>query len=636
MGLLIALFQATTALSRSQKRAVLLTFDMGLPPITAFLLMSVPFDFQTFVYLSALSGFAATISVSLGMPRIKLNAYGHHAVLVTAKFAALLTIVMVPLCQIMRMPLAISVALEFGMVLFIGCVGIRYALLNILLRILRQGQLQQRVLIYGAGDTGVQMALALRNHPSIRPIAFLDDDTALQKLTVAGLKVLSPARLETVLSNLSINRVLLAMPSASVPRLTQVTRRLMVLGLEVQSLPSFGQLAGTGIMANQARRESPVKLFGRDEVAGELPDTGAQYRGRVVLVSGAGGSVGSELCRQLIEHKPKTLVLFERSEIALYAIDRELRELAARMNVGIVPVLGSISDAQLARNTMLETRTETVFHAAAYKHLPLVEANPVAGLANNVLGTRIFAQAAQSAGVARFVLISTDKAVRPSSLMGATKLFAEHVVQDLANRSSVTQFSLVRFGNVLGSSGSVLPLFRDQIKRGGPITLTHEDVTRYFMSLAEAAKLVLTSGAFQSARPSCSAFVLDMGKPIRIKDLAERMILAEGLSVKTDQNPEGDIDIVLTGLRRGEKLHEDLLFGGPLLSTPHPKILRTEDLVISENVLNNALAAAELAVNSGDQCAARAVLDAWIQSPPQSTPGKTDSACVRIDLCLAS
>jgi FlaA1/EpsC-like NDP-sugar epimerase len=613
------LFRYAEALSRRQKRLMLLAVDMLLAPAAFTLAFSFPANLvaaRTITLFVTLCGIAALASLAVGLPRIKLNAYGRHALIATAGFAVLVVAGSVMLCQIARIATDVAALAQFGLSLFLGSVANRYAMLSVLLWVLRQGQSRRRVLIYGAGDTGIQIAAALRNHQCILPVGFLDDDADLRAMTVAGLPVLSPMRLETMLPDLAVERVLLALPSASKAKLAQITRKLQALGLEVQALPSFAQLVGTETIAVQASTEIPGQFLGRSAVDGDMPDARHAYAGRAVLVSGAGGSVGSELCRQLIVHRPKALILFERCEIALYTIDRELRHLTAGSDIQIVPVLGSICDARLAKSTMIETGAEVVFHAAAYKHVPLVEANPVAGLANNVVGTRVLAEAAVAAGVARFVLISTDKAVRPSSVMGATKRLAELVVQDLARRVSRTQFSTVRFGNVLGSSGSVLPLFRDQIARGGPVTLTHEDVTRYFMTLAEAAHLVLMTGAFSKAGELADVFVLNMGEPIRIRDLAERMIKAEGLSVQDDDNPYGEIKIAITGLRPGEKLHEEPLIGGKFRPTPHPKILRAQEVGLSEFAMARAMNAVQAAVQSGDQITARAVIAAWVEGFP--------------------
>ena len=620
-------------LSRRQKRVVFLAVDTLLAPIMFALALwaSANFDGPDFVrQLPALLGSAGVASLLLGLPRIKLNAYGRHAALATAKFAGLVVLGLMIFCQIATLPIDPVIAAEFGILLFLAGLASRYAMLAALLWVLRQGQPRRRVLIYGAGDTGMQMAVALRNHQRILPVAFLDDDVELQGVTVAGLPVLSPARLPSSVRKLAADRVLLAMPSASAPKLALITRKLHALGLDVQALPSFAQLIGTETTVAPDAPRPPGDLLGRRAFGGDLPDVGTAYAGKVVLVSGAGGSVGSELCRQLLIHRPKTLVLFERCEIALYTIDRELRDLTIGTDVTIIAVLGSVTDARHARSIMTETRAEVVFHAAAYKHVTLVEVNPVAGLANNMIGTRIFAEAAAAAGVARFILISTDKAVRPTSVMGGTKRLAELVVQDMARRNRGTHYSIVRFGNVLGSSGSVLPLFRSQIARGGPVTLTHHDATRYFMTIAEAAQLVLVTGAFSGDLGLGDVFVLDMGRPIRIRDLAEQMIRADGLSVCDRAAPDGDIEIVVTGLRQGEKLHEELLIGRDFLPTPHPKILRAQEAGLSEFAMEVAHVSAREAIETGNQAAARDVIAAWVEGFAQQTlqVSPTDKAAV--------
>lgn len=326
------------------------------------------------------------------------------------------------------------------------------------------------------------------------------------------------------------------------------------------------------------RTVTPDALLGRDKVDLDIPDVAKAYAGRVVMITGAGGSIGSELCRQLIGTSPARIVLFERSELALYHIDRELRPIAQAAGIGVTARLGSVTDARRVTEVLQETGTEIVLHAAAYKHVPLVEENELEGVRNNVFGTQVVAEAAQVAGVERFILISTDKAVRPTNIMGATKRMAELVVQDLQTRSTYTKFSMVRFGNVLGSSSSVLPLFKQQIRRGGPVTVTDPDVTRFFMTIPEAARLVLLAGAYASGG---DVFVLDMGKPVKILDIARRIIELSGRTVR--ENGIGDISIEMIGMRPGEKLHEELLIDDDsLCATPHEKILRAEEVMLSE------------------------------------------------------
>ena len=400
----------------------------------------------------------------------------------------------------------------------------------------------------------------------------------------------------------------------------------------MQALPSFAQLIG----APQGRVPKgivPGDLTGRSHLDGAPAAVAPAYSGRTVLVTGAGGSVGSELCRQLLEARPARLVLVERNEYALFTAEMEFRALAEEAGTAIVPVLGSVGDARLMRAVMTRHKPDVVLHAAAYKHVPLVEANPLAGLENNVLGTQTLAEAARDAGVGRFILISSDKAVRPTNVMGASKRLAEMLVQDLAVRAPGTGFAIVRFGNVIGSSGSVVPLFRDQIARGGPVTLTHPEVTRYFMTIQEAVGLVLLAGSFSAGEEAgADVYVLDMGQPVRIRDLAQRMIEAAGYRPREAGSLDGDIEIVTTGLRPGEKLHEELLIGAGLVTTPHPKIMRAREVGLSEIEIAHALRALGRAIAEGDTAAALAVTSRWVEgfvtaTEPQPEPPEKRSHC---------
>ncbi len=391
-------------------------------------------------------------------------------------------------------------SITFAMGLFLASILMRKVMLRVLLWVLSSDRPRTNVLIYGAGRTGIQLASALQAHETIHVVAFIDDDTALHSQRLMGKRIHPARHIERLVRDNDISRVLLAMPSLSAPKLAQITRGLQQLGLSVQALPSFAQLIGAEKLVENLTTVTAGSLLGRSHLDDALKAATQGFGGRSVLVTGAGGSIGSELCRQLLAQQPERLVLYEVSEPALYTIDRELRELGASASTEIIPVLGSVTDARTTRLVLAQHGVDTVFHAAAYKHVPLVEQNPVAGIANNVFGTRTIADACVEEGVQRFILVSTDKAVRPTNVMGASKRLAELVVQDRAKRSQHTRFSIVRFGNVLGSSGSVIPLFREQIARGGPVTLTHEDVTRYFMTISEAAKLVLTAGPSTTRR----------------------------------------------------------------------------------------------------------------------------------------
>lgn len=619
-------FDLVARLTRQQKKRIFAAIDIFLAPLafvaaTSLLAESLPgmvFFEQNMTTLLLLAAVSGVFSIMLKMPNIKLNAYNAREIMRTAVMAALSTVcfgAVVAGTGLPASPIAITV---FGMMFFLLAVGTRFAMLHCLLWVLRSGQTRQRVLIYGAGRTGMQLQAALQGHDRIFPVAFIDDNPALHAMSAGGLRVYGPHRIADLAAGLNVDRVLLAMPSVPGPRLAQMAQKLQMTGLTVMTVPSFEQLIGVERLVDALTPVAPDTFLGRAQVDEAVCAGPQAYQGRVVLVSGAGGSVGSALCRELLHSKPACLVLFERSEIALYTIERELSEMAASGPTRIIAVLGSVTDSRITRMVMAEHKVEIVLHAAAYKHVPMVEANPIAGLDNNVLGTRTLADAAIEAGVKKFVLISTDKAVRPTNVMGASKRLAELVVQDLAKRSQVTAFSMVRFGNVLGSSGSVIPLFKDQIAKGGPVTLTHEDVTRYFMTLAEAARLVLLAGSFSDGKGG-DVFVLDMGEPVKIRDLARQMIVAAGLCIRDAENPDGDIEILVTGLRPGEKLHEELLIGAGLLTTPHPKILRAQEQSLTELQMASALRSLRAAVSSGVAEAAIGVIHSYVEGfcPPE-------------------
>ena len=617
------LFYIVDRLSRPQKRVALLMVDTVVAPLALLLSTAVIFNVLPSLRMIArvstmfpmVTLLALCASAALGMHRVKLNAYESRAILKTGIVALTVTALFLAAIRMGGLYYPNAGIILFGLIFFLLSVGARMALLHLLMWVLRKGQPRKRVLIYGAGNTGVQLAAALRAHDSIFSVGFVDDNAALHGMSLGGLRIWSSDGIEQLARDLEVDRVLLAMPSVSAPKLAQIARRLQVLGLVVMSVPSFAQLIGEEALLDTLTPVLPGRFLGRQQVNPSLTPGAIAYANQSVLVSGAGGSVGSELCRQLLLMRPRRIVLFDVSEIALYTIDRELRDLAEGLPIEIVPVLGSTSDSRMARAVMVEHCIEVVLHAAAYKHVPLVESNPIAGLANNVLGTRTLGDAANDAGVKRFVFVSTDKAVRPTNVMGASKRLAELVIQDLAKRSKGTVFSMVRFGNVLGSSGSVIPLFKEQIARGGPVTLTHEDVTRYFMTISEAAQLVLLAGSFSDPSRSNGGdvYVLDMGKPVRIRDLAVQMIEAAGYSVRNADHADGDIDIVVTGLRPGEKLHEELLIGEGLLTTPHPKILRAEERSLSELQMAAALRALRSAVATGDAEAARQVVRDYVE-----------------------
>jgi FlaA1/EpsC-like NDP-sugar epimerase len=430
-----------------------------------------------------------------------------------------------------------------------------------------------QVLIYGAGSAGHQTAEALARSRQMRVCAFADDDPSLQGTTIGGVRVFSSHQLEHVVRKHGITDVLLAMPSTGPARRAEIVRNIHALHLpvHVRTLPDLTDIAQGKVQIDHVRELDVHDLLGRAPVSPIQDLLTKKITGKVVLVTGAGGSIGSELCRQIARLHPKGLILVDVSEYALYSIHHELEQQDECKLFNLVPILASVRDEDAMRKVLQTCQPDTIYHAAAYKHVPLVEHNPVEGIRNNTFGTLTIAKLARECGVKDFVLISTDKAVRPTNVMGASKRLAEMVLQAFAQQRDETCFSMVRFGNVLGSSGSVVPLFRRQIRAGGPITLTHADITRYFMTIPEAAQLVIQASAMATGG---DVFLLDMGEPVRIEDLARRMVELSGMSVRDDSNPDGDISIEITGLRPGEKLYEELLIGDNPLPTRHPRVMK--------------------------------------------------------------
>ena len=544
----------------------------------------------------------------LDLPRIKLHSFDAYAMRRIGTAAVMLTVAAMILSYLFGLWAPRSVPLIFGVIFFVAAVLMRLVGLAVVQAVLGHLGDAVPVAIYGAGMAGIQLASALRQSNEARPILFVDDNPALWGLLVSGLQVQTPKDLPALVAAGKVSRVLLAMPSINRSRQSKLVAHLKEQNCEVHVMPSYADLvAGRGLTDTMVP-VAPDALLGRDKVDLDIPDVAKAYAGRCVMVTGAGGSIGSELCRQLLDIKPSHIVLFERSEFELYKIDNELRTLAEAAGITVTTRLGSIIDARRVREVMEATQVEIVLHAAAYKHVPLVEENELEGARNNVLGTQVVAEAAEAAGVERFILISTDKAVRPTNIMGATKRMAELVIQDLQTRSTSTKFSMVRFGNVLGSSGSVLPLFEQQIRRGGPVTVTHPDVTRFFMTIPEAARLVLLAGAYATGG---DVFVLDMGKPMKILDIARRMIELSGRSVVEDGI--GDIEIAITGLRPGEKLYEELLIDdASLRSTPHSKILRAEEALLSQIEIASMLREVNKALKSCDAAALRTLIESRV------------------------
>lgn len=618
--------RAVTSLPRFYKRLVLLGYDIGLVPLTLYIALSQTFgptlvatQFNNkLLFFVGISTIGAGLILLLGLSRVKVASFENKAIQRTAICAVAIASVALLISQPLGAGIPPIVFLIFAALFFVGSVGGRMIWQSIVEKMEIRDGVRKRVLIFGAGSAGIQLISALRQSSEMHAVAIMDDNRTTQGLIVGGLTVMAPENIDNVVELLGIDRIILAVPSLQGRKRQDIVARFSHLDCDIQVLPSMLELADGRGLVKSLRPVSADDLLGRDKIDLDLPEVAASYSGKCIMVTGAGGSIGSELCRQLFTCGIEKLVLFEHSEFALYSLNQELAPIAEEMGIKLSPVLGTVIDPISVQSALRDHHVQIVLHAAAYKHVPLVEENELAGLRNNVIGTRVVAEAARKQNLERFILVSTDKAVRPTNVMGASKRLAELIVQDLATRSGKTLFSMVRFGNVLGSSGSVIPLFQSQIAAGGPVTVTHDDVTRYFMTIPEAARLVLLAGSF--ARGG-DVFVLDMGQPVKIRDLAQSMIELSGLRVRDEENPEGDIEINVTGLRPGEKLYEELLIGGDMLTTPHQKILRAQESSISELEMANVVRDLIHAFENNDTVAARAVIERWVdgyQRPMES------------------
>lgn len=508
----------------------------------------------------------------------------------------------------------------------------------------RVDSVKKHLLIYGAGEAGVQTASALNVMREFSVRGFVDDDVAKVGRTINGIPIISPTAVRDFVAQRHISDILLAIPSLERHRRRAIIDELQVLPVHVRSLPGMLDMASGKVSVSDFQELDAEDLLGREPVVPDQSLLTKNLAQKVVLVTGAGGSIGSELCRQIVLARPQKLILVEHNEYGLYAIHKELQLLCARnhLSVAVIPQMGSIRNLRRLRAIFEKERPETVYHAAAYKHVPLVQENPSEGILNNVFGTLNVARAAMEVGVEQFVLISTDKAVRPTNVMGASKRMAELVLQALASSKTVdfgpvdeqprghglpnrTCFCMVRFGNVLGSSGSVVPLFRSQLRAGGPLTVTHAEVTRYFMTIPEAAQLVLQAGAMGDGG---DVFVLDMGKPVKIIDLARRMIRLSGLTVKEDAHTSGDIEIQVVGLRPGEKLYEELLIGDNPETTAHPRIMKARESFLPWEQLWPHLLNLRTAAKRGDEDGIHAVLSLLVSGyvPPNSSEQKLEGS----------
>jgi len=598
---------------RQTKRLLMLLADIVVVPAALWLAFALKFDSlsegfeQNLLFYVGVAVTGTLIFASSGLYRAVVRFIGARMLVsifagVTGSAVVLWCLsVMLPFIQ----PIPVSVAMIYWLIAFLWVTATRLIARWLLTPFDVDGT---RVVIYGAGDAGIRLSLALAPGRRFLLLAFVDEKHSLQGTLMNGVPVISPAELPEFVGRYEVGRILLAIPSASRRRKAEILRRLETLNVHVQSVPDFNDVVSGSARVDDLREIDIGDLLGRDPVLPNRALLDASIRGKSVMVSGAGGSIGSELCRQIVLLAPKRLVLFENSEFALYNIDRELHAIIAsrKLDLKIHAVLGNAHHKYRVREVMQAFGVQTVYHAAAYKHVPIVEQNLVEGVHNNVFSTWHAAEAALETGVETFVLVSTDKAVNPTNVMGATKRLAEIVLQSLQTQSSRTRFCMVRFGNVLGSSGSVVPLFQEQIRRGGPVTVTHREVRRFFMTIPEAAQLVLQAGSMGTGG---DVFVLDMSQPVEIDELARRMIKLAGLTVRDDSNPDGDIEIEYSGLRPGEKMYEELLIGSNVTGTEHPMIMRAIEPSPSWEEAREILAELAIAVNRIDCRQVMAILE---------------------------
>lgn len=602
------------SLSRIAKRVITLAVDMALCTVAVWLAYYLRLG--EFVSLAGRPSLAVAVSITLAIPifvisglyRAVLRYAGQDAMWAAVRACAtygVLYAAVFTVYQVDGVPRTIGIIqplILFALV-SLSRASASYWLGGAYRRIVRPSP-SDRTMIYGAGLAGQQLAAAIADAGTMKVVGFLDDDQSMQGRMVGSLRVYNPSHMAGVLARLEVSHVLLAIPSASRTRRNEIIARLRDEHVEVRTLPGVVELAHGQIRVDDLRPLTIDDLLSRTPVDPDLDRVAATVAGGVVMVTGAGGSIGSELTRQIASLHPRCLLLVESSEFALYSIHREILELAIP-GCELIPLLASVADEVRMDRIIRTWLPDQIYHAAAYKHVPLVEHNILDGVRNNALGTLVVARLAAHWSVANFVLVSTDKAVRPTNTMGASKRLAEMILQGLASTGSETCFSMVRFGNVLGSSGSVVPLFREQIRRGGPVTITHPEMTRYFMTIPEAAQLVMQAGAM--ARGG-EVFVLDMGQPVRIVDLARNMIELSGLSVRDENCPEGDIAIEAIGLRPGEKLYEELLIGNDPRPTAHSRIMMASENFPPWQDLSRALGELESRIAAHDLFGIRALL----------------------------
>ncbi|ODT77402.1 MAG: capsular biosynthesis protein [Pelagibacterium sp. SCN 64-44] len=606
------------AMPRRGKRAILIGFDVVALFAAAWLsyVLRLGTGFtpsaNQFAMMAAAPVVAMPIFLRFGLYRAVIRYLPDRAIWTVIKAMTLATLAWMALLFLAEMSrlgtMPRTVPLLYWALGIVMVGGSRFLAKAMLWAPMHRGHKGREVAIYGAGSAGTQLAAALRQEGLQYVAGFIDDDRRLHGRDVSGVRVYGPQQIPYLIENFDIKEIIVSIPSASAPRRQQIVAEISRYPLKIRTLPSISDLAAGKYLVNQLREIDIDDLLGRSSVPADETLIEPMVRGRTILVSGAGGSIGSELTRLIAKWRPARLVLLEANEFALYQIDRQLRSLVSGLT--IVPVLGSVTDELLVRRALSEHEVKVVFHAAAHKHVPLVEDNPLEGIRNNVFGTATISRLSFECGVENFVLISTDKAVRPSNVMGATKRWAELIVRYYGRLAEAegrgAKFCAVRFGNVLGSNGSVVPLFKEQLARGGPITLTHEEMTRYFMSIHEAAELIVQAGGLSEGG---DIFLLEMGEPVRIRDLAENIIHLAGLSVRSEANPQGDIAIEIIGMRPAEKLHEELFYDPDQVKrTRHSKILRAKRTEWSNLDIEAGLARLGEALATQDADQARAIL----------------------------
>lgn len=607
-----------SSISRTKKKLFFVLLDMVFLPIALWSSFALRFSdlwpierMQPFWWMFILMpACGVVIFLRLGLYRAVVRFMGQQAMIAIIKGVLLLSLILYATAHLSAVSgFPRSIPINFLIVSALYVAGTRYAVKGFYQHYIQSRCDGEAIAIYGAGEAGMQLSMAMMATNQFNPVAFIDDDESLNGQIVNGISVYAPASLEALIRRYSISRVVLAIPAASATRRRQIVDMLKPLSVHVQSIPTLPELASGTSSFEQLQEVALDDLLGRDVIEPDQSLLIHAIRYKVIMVTGAGGSIGSEICRQIIRLHPQLLVLYDISEYALYTIDNEIsgiNKMAGLPDVATVSILGSVTDAGRVDSIIRRYGVNTIFHAAAYKHVPMVEKNVLEGVRNNILGTSVVARAALNNEIERFILISSDKAVRPSNVMGATKRVAEQVVQCCAEESNATIFAMVRFGNVLGSSGSVVPLFRKQIEEGGPVTVTHENVTRYFMSISEAAQLVIQSGAMAAGG---EVFVLDMGSPVRIYELARSMIELSGRSVRDADSPDGDIEIHICGLRPGEKLFEELLIGDDVEATAHARIMRANEKHLSCSELEGALVQLVSVIESNAPQSAREILN---------------------------